>query len=349
MRVLITGNMGYVGSVLIKYLKKEYEDIRIVGLDTGFFSHSLTGTDFLPEILTEKQVFKDIREISKEDIVGVDSIIHLSAISNDPMGMEFEEVTEDINQKASINLAKLAVKEGVKNFVFASSCSMYGSSEMKNPKTELDITNPLTAYARSKINTEEELSRLDSKETIITCLRFATACGFSDRFRMDLVLNDFVTCALTSNKITILSDGSPWRPLIDVKDMSRAIAWAMQRSILNGGKFRSINIGSETNTFQVKELADIVSRLIPNTTISLNTEAPPDKRSYKVDFSLFKELAPNYQPKVKIEKSVFEIINGVKKMNFRDKDFRLSGYMRLNAIKILLSKKLINSELYWVK
>jgi nucleoside-diphosphate-sugar epimerase len=235
MRILITGNIGYVGPVLTRFLRENISDAELFGFDAGFFGHSLTGVEALPEILLDQQVFGDIRELPPKLLDGTDAVVHLSAVSNDPMGNKFEAVTGDINQQASVRLAKLAAERGVRNFVFASSCSMYGYAE-GGARKESDPTNPLTAYARSKIGAEKAFAELDLGKMTITSLRFASACGMSDRLRLDLVLNDFVACAIASGEITVLSDGTPWRPLIDVEDMARAISWAIVRRPENGGK-----------------------------------------------------------------------------------------------------------------
>ena len=259
-------------------------DAEFIGFDAGFFGHSLTGAKLLPEVLLDRQVFGDIRELPPELLDGTDAVVHLSAVSNDPMGNKFEAVTGEINQQASVRLAKLAAERGVRNFVFASSCSMYGYAE-GGARKESDPTNPLTAYARSKIGAEKAFAQLDLGEMAVTSLRFATACGMSDRLRLDLVLNDFVACAIASGEITVLSDGTPWRPLIDVEDMARAISWAIVRRPENGGKFLAVNAGRDESNYQVRELAEAVARQVPGTKVSINTSAPPDKRSYKVDFS----------------------------------------------------------------
>ena len=346
MKILITGNMGYVGSALIPYIKKTYQNVEIIGYDSGFFGHSLTGTDFLPEQGISTQYLGDIRSIKKSILEGIDAVVHLAGISNDPIGHEFEQVTEEINQKASINLAKMASIAGVKNFVFASSCSMYGAAN-NNARKETDDTNPLTAYARSKIGTENDLKKTNLGNMNFTSLRFATACGWSNRLRLDLVLNDFVACAISSKKITVLSDGTPWRPLIDVEDMSRAICWAAFRNEKNGGKFIAINAGSNSNNYQVKDLAYAVSKLVPKIDISINKNALPDKRSYSVDFSLYKKLAPDFQPVINIETSISRLIDGLKKINFNDEDFRNSNFMRLNTLKKHINEGRMGKDLYW--
>ncbi len=348
MRVLITGNMGYVGPVLARYLAQNERDIELIGHDTGFFGHSLTGVEILPETLFMRQFFGDIREISCELLEGVDAVVHLAAVSNDPIGNEFEEVTSAINREASVRLAKMSAKSGVKNFVFASSCSMYGQAE-GGARKESDQTNPLTAYARSKIGTEGDLQETDLGEMVVTSLRFATACGMSDRLRLDLVLNDFVACAITSGEITVLSDGSPWRPLIDVEDMARAIYWAMQRTADNGGQFLAVNAGRDENNYQVKDLANAVQNLIPGTSVSINQDAPPDKRSYKVDFTLYKSLAADFLPQITLEDSIVRLREGFGRMKFTDKNFRESPYMRLNTLRRHMAAGRLGKDLRWIR
>ena len=346
MRVLITGNMGYVGPVLTRLLRAKYPDAELIGYDAGFFGHALTGPSALPETMLSRQVFGDTRTLDPALLECVDAVVHLAAISNDPMGKEFEQVTNDVNRQASVDIATSASRAGVKNFVFASSCSMYGAAD-GGPRREMDPTNPLTAYAKSKIGTEDDLRDADLGDMIFTSLRFATACGMSDRLRLDLVLNDFVACALTSGEITVLSDGSPWRPLIDVEDMGRAIDWAITRKADNGGRWLAVNAGKSTNNYQVKGLAEAVQRHLPGTKVTINTDAPPDKRSYQVDFSLFESLAPDYLPKVDLDTSIARLVDGLRGMDFRDSDFRRSPFMRLNMLRKHLSSGRLDKTLHW--
>ena len=346
MRILITGNMGYVGPVLTRFLRHHRPDVELVGYDAGFFGHSLTGAETLPEVHVSRQYFGDVRAFPPELLNGVDAVVHLAAVSNDPMGKEFETVTEQINQRASVRLAQMAAEAGVRNFVFASSCSMYGLAD-GGARRETDPTNPLTAYARSKIGTEDDVRGVNLGGMVFTSLRFATACGMSDRLRLDLVLNDFVACAMTSGEITVLSDGSPWRPLIDVEDMARAISWAIERRRDQGGAFLAVNAGRDENNYQVKDLAISVVKQLPGATFSINTNAPPDKRSYKVDFTLFKELAPEFIPQVSLDQSIERLIAGCRRMNFSDPDFRNSQFMRLNTLRGHIAAGRLGSDLRW--
>ena len=346
MRILITGNMGYVGPVLTRFLRENLKDAELVGYDAGFFGHSLTGAGVLPEARLDRQVFGDIRDLAPALLDGVDAVVHLCAVSNDPMGDKFEAVTGEINQKASVRIAQLAAERGVKNFIFASSCSMYGYAE-GGARKETDPTNPLTAYARSKIGSEKAFAELDLGDMTITSLRFATACGMSDRLRLDLVLNDFVACAIASREITVLSDGTPWRPLIDVEDMARAILWAIVRKPENGGKFLAVNAGRDESNYQVRELAEAVARQVPGTKVSINANAPPDKRSYKVDFGLFQSLAAAYVPQVSLDQSIAGLCAGLVGMGFADRDFRNSPYMRLKMLERHMAAGRLAPDLRW--
>jgi nucleoside-diphosphate-sugar epimerase len=344
MKILITGNMGYIGPVLYREIRSSLPDAEIWGFDNGYFAHCLTNASYLPECDIDRQLFGDMREFPVEILNGFDALVHLGAISNDPMGDQYEGVTNAINDTASKNIAREARNRGVKSFVFASSCSMYGQATGE-AKSENDELNPLTAYARSKVAMEQELEQLAGDGFKVTALRFATACGMSPRLRLDLVLNDFVACALTTGKITVLSDGSPWRPLVHVKDMSRAMVWGLGRD--KGADFVAVNAGSDRWNYQIKDLAAKVAELVPGTDISINTDAPPDKRSYRVNFSLFSELAPDHQPVVDIDQAILELKQGLEGMNFADSNFRESNFMRLKMLESHIRNGTLSSELTW--
>ncbi len=348
MKILITGNMGYVGPAVTAQLRKSYPDTILEGIDLGFFAHCLTNAEVLPEYRLTRQHFADVRHFPKEILQGADAIIHLAAISNDPMGHAYENVTYEINHRASVELARLAREAGVKTFVFASSCSMYGFAE-GGPRTEQDALNPLTAYAKSKVLTEQGVQQLANENFKVTCLRFATACGMSPRLRLDLVLNDFAACAVASRKITILSDGTPWRPLINTRDMARAIDWAVNRDPAVSGDFLAINAGCNEWNFQVKDLAQTVAEIIPGTEISINKDAPPDKRSYKVCFDLYKKLAPDHQPVSDLRETIRELRDSLQAMNFHNENFRESRYMRLKVLAHLRETGLLSETLTWNK
>ena len=338
--------MGYIGPSVVQRLRTSYPDATLLGLDMGYFANRITNAVIFPECRVDLQYFADIRNFSKDLLKGVDAIVHLAAISNDPMGNKFEEVTYKINFRASIELAKNAKEAGVKSFVYASSCSMYGSADDR-PRTEDSPLNPLTAYAKSKVFTERDLEKLADNKFKVTSLRFSTACGMSERLRLDLVLNDFVAGAIVSKKITILSDGSPWRPLINIKDMAKAIDWAITRDITEGGEFLAVNVGSDEWNNQVKDLAEAAARVIPDVDVSINENAQPDKRSYRVSFDLFKKLAPNHQPEVDLISTIKELKDGLVAMDFRNSDFRNSKFMRLRVLTDLQDKGLLTDNLEW--
>jgi nucleoside-diphosphate-sugar epimerase len=346
MKILITGNMGYVGPAVNRQFRASRPGAVLLGFDMGYFGNCVTTPGALPECLLDVQYFGDMRSFPADILDGVDAVIHLAGISNDPMGNTYEQVTFDINHRSSVDVAKKAKARGVKAFVFASSCSMYGSADDR-PKKEGDPLNPLTAYAKSKVYTERDLQPLAGDGFKVTCLRFSTACGMSDRLRLDLVLNDFVAGAFTSKRITILSDGTPWRPLINIKDMARAIDWAIDRSPSTGGPFLAVNVGSDDWNYQVKDLAQAVALVVPGVEVSINPNAQPDKRSYRVNFELFKKLAPNHQPQVDLKATIQELWDGLTALRFKDADFRNSHYMRLKVLESLCDKGALDENLCW--
>jgi nucleoside-diphosphate-sugar epimerase len=346
MKILVTGNMGYVGPPVIRQLRRSYPDATLIGLDIGYYSTCSIPLDIQPELRLDQQYFADVRHFPETIFEGVDAIVHLAAISNDPIGNKFEDVTLDINHRATIALAQKAKYSGVSVFVFASSCSMYGSAE-GDARTEEAPLNPLTAYARSKVYSERDLQPLAGESFKITSLRFSTACGISDRLRLDLVLNDFVAGAVSSGKITILSDGTPWRPIIDVKDMARAIDWAIIRSKSASGDFLAVNVGSEQRNYQVRELAEAVARIIPGVDVQINPDAQPDKRSYRVNFDLYRQLAPDHQPIHDLDDSITGLRDGLQALNFKDSNFRQSLFMRLVQLTHLKERGYLTDTLQW--
>ena len=346
MKILVTGNMGSVGPLVLRRLRESHPQATLVGYDMAYFAHCLTGAPRFPESRADLQYFGDIRHVPEQILQGIDAIVHLCAISNDPMSAIFEKVTLDINHRASIDLARKAKQAGVKKFVFASSCSVYGFAE-GGPRREEDTLNPLTAYAKSKVQTEQDLASLASEGFTATCLRFATACGMSDRLRLDLVLNDFVAGALVSKRISILSDGTPWRPLIHVKDMARAIDWAIQRGAQDGGHFLTVNVGSDAWNYQVKDLAAAVANLVPNVEVSINKDAQPDKRSYRVNFDKFSKLAQGFLPLVDLQSAVKDLRDGLMAMQFHDHEFRMGELIRLVTLKRLRESGQLTDNLVW--
>ena len=343
MKILITGNLGYVGSELVKYFKTKYSDCYIIGYDTAFFSHCITSDGPVPEVFVDKQYFGDVRFFPENILTNVNVVINLAAISNDPMGNKFAQITNEINFLSAIRIAEFSAKNNVNHYVYASSCSIYGAAD-GSAKIETDQLNPLTSYAKSKADSEFALEKMKKNGMKVTALRFSTACGMSDRLRLDLVLNDFVASAVLNKKIEILSDGSPWRPLINVYDMCRAIDWASHRN--NDEEFIKINIGSNNWNYQVKDLAKAVARLIPSVEIIINENAQPDKRSYKVDFSLFSKLAPEYIPVKTLDETILELKNGIEKYANKLEDFRSSNLIRYNVLNNFIEESKYNENLF---
>ncbi len=348
MKILITGNQGYVGPIVARHLRRVLPHAVLIGYDTSYFALSTTNAAVWPERVLNEQVTGDVRDLPASLLAGVDAVVQLAAISNDPMGNSFAEVTDQVNCRSTVRLAKLARDAGVKRFVFASSCSVYGFAP-GGARRETDELNPQTAYARSKVESEAELAKLDLGEMITTSLRFATACGMSDRLRLDLVLNDFVASAVATGKITVLSDGSPWRPLIDVRDMARAIEWAITRDAAPGNGPLSVNVGATTANYQVKDLAAAVARAIPGTTVSINQSAQPDTRSYQVDFSLYAKLAPNHLPRIGLDRSIELLYQGLQEMGFNDPNFRASPFMRLKMLQGHIDAGRLTHDLRWLE
>ncbi|MCC6817115.1 MAG: SDR family oxidoreductase [Saprospiraceae bacterium] len=341
-RILIIGNLGYIGPVATRHFRSVHAELYIAGYDIGYFIPHFTHFGISNDTSLDVQHYGDVRNFNVDILTNYDSIIYLAAISNDPMGNAFEKPTLDINYLSAVEIARIAKGKGVKSFVYASSCSVYGFADGA-PRVEESALNPLTAYAKSKVNTEIDLASLADQNFKITCLRFATACGFSDRLRLDLVLNDFVASAIVDKKINILSDGTPWRPLIHVKDMSRAMDWACHR--LSGDHFLIVNTGSNIWNYQIKELAHAVQELFEDVQVFINPNAQPDRRSYKVNFDLFGKMAPLHQPQINLSEAVRELKLGLEKIHFSDRNFRASRYIRLKAIEHLIKCNDLDFEL----
>lgn len=337
--VLVTGSEGYIGAVLIpKLLKQGY---RVVGVDTCFYGR------FNKENRQFRLVKADIRNLEKVNLDKIDAIIHLAALSNDPIGALNPLLTKDINFKATIVLAKKAKEQGVKRFIFSSSCSIYGKGK-EDVVNENSPVNPLTAYAQSKISVENQLKKLADDSFCVGLMRNSTVYGYSPSFRNDLVVNDFTTCGFATKEIKVLSDGTPWRPLIDVRDLSDIFINFLQvdAELINGEIF---NIGFNENNFQVRDLLDIVEKQISGCKIIYTHKHDSDSRSYKVNFdklhSVIQEITMNWD----MEKSVRDLIKNLTKINYSKKDYIEGSYKRINNIKKLLGERKLNKKLFWYR
>ena len=343
-KILIIGHKGYVGTILVRYLNefKEYKK-SVFGIDTNLFSLNNYNKHNKYSI---SNLNLDCRKIKLNQLnPKPDIIIYLSAVSNDPMGKSYRVATKEINFLNCIKLAQQAKKLNIKKFIFASSCSMYGSSG-NTLKKESDKLQPLTDYAKSKVNSEKKLKKISSKNFKIISLRFATAAGLSDNLRLDLVFNDFIANAILKKEIELLSSGNSWRPLIHVNDMAKAFHWAIEYKIKKN--FLAVNIGSDKWNFRIIDLAKKISKIIKNVNIKISNSVI-DKRSYRVNFNLFKRIAPDYQPSMKFKTAVKELEIFLKKEKSHLKNFRNSPkWSRLSRLNNLIKKNKLNKKLYWL-
>jgi len=347
-RILVAGNLGYIGPVLTKYLKISKPQCTLVGYDTGYFSGCLTNPLETTDEFLSLQIYGDVRDVRSEQLHGIDCAIYLAAISNDPMGQRYAVATNEINNLAAVRFASLAKAAGIRSFVYASSCSIYGDGggEIKD---ERSAPSPLTTYAKSKLECEVQLKALASDEFFVTCMRFATACGASPRLRLDLVLNDFVASAIVNGEIEILSDGTPWRPLIDVEEMCRALTWAMDRRDASAGHFLALNVGYNDWNFTIADLAYLVRDTMNGITVKINNSASPDRRTYKVDFSLYTSLNENSKIRKPIEMTIRELTTCIESCECKLSDFRQSHLIRLNVLNSLRNANRVDSNLRWLR
>jgi len=339
MNILVTGNNGYIGKILVKSLiDKGY---KVIGYDTDYFSNCEIYNDDLTSV---QQITKDIRDVSEDDLNDIDVICHLAALSNDPTGNLNPTLTDDINHKASIKLAKLAIKKGVRKFIYSSSCSLYGVAEEK-ALTEESIQNPVTPYAKSKVDTEIDLKKLACKNFSPVFLRNSTAYGLSPMMRFDLVLNNLCGWAYTTGKIKIMSDGTPWRPLVHIEDICRAFIAIIESSndLVHNQAF---NVGQNKENYQIKDIAEVVKKIFPNCDIEYTFEHGSDSRTYNVSFDKISELK-NFKPQWNIEKGAKELLNAFKKYDLTIDDFQSKKYTRLKQLQFLLDSNKLNDDLYW--
>ena len=340
MKVLVTGNLGYIGSVLTEVLSKN--NIDFVGYDTGYFEDCLlyaVDNNF-------PQIKKDIRDINEDDLKNINTIIHLSALSNDPLGEFNSKITKEINYQATINLANLAKKNEVKRFIYISSQSMYGISNSTSELDEYDSEkNPVTEYAKTKWQAEIELNKLNDRNFSVVSLRPSTVFGMSPRLRCDIVFNNLVASAYTSGNIEIKSDGSPWRPVIHVRDVCSAIIAVLKAPVhLIQGK--AFNVGIKNGNYTVKNLAEVVNNSIKGSVLKFTNEHLKDPRTYKVSFKrILTELKDYYQPEWDLEKGAKELINYFDKINFTEEKFRGPMTNRLKHLSKSISNNLIDDNL----
>jgi nucleoside-diphosphate-sugar epimerase len=329
--VLITGNLGYIGSVLSKLVSEK--DYAVTGLDSSFFQECL----LCPTPSTINQINKDIRDVCHEDVEGHDAVIHLAGLSNDPLGELAPGLTEEINLGGTIRLAEISKKVGVKRFVYASSQSMYGVSTRDDELDEdLSDKNPLTSYARTKWDAELQLKEMATDQFLVTAFRPSTVFGVSPRLRCDIVFNNLVACAYTTGKIEIKSDGTPWRPVVHVRDVCSAfIAGLEAPEALVAG--RSFNVGIPNGNFTVRQLAEAAQRSVPGSSLVFTGEHGKDSRTYQVSFKrILTELKDYFLPEWDLDKGAQELVQFFKEVGFTEDDFRGSKTIRLKKLNQLV-------------
>ncbi len=339
MRILVTGHKGYIGSVLTPMLVEQGHEV--VGLDASFFDQCNFG-ESSPEI---PHINKDIRDITIKDVKGCDAIIHLAGLSNDPLGNLNPSLTYEINHVATVRLAKLASDVGVARFIFSSSCSNYGAAG-DSFLDESAKFRPVTPYGRSKVMAEKELTKLANSNFSPTFLRNATVYGLSPRLRFDLVLNNLVAWAFTTGKVFLKSDGTPWRPVIHVEDVSRAFIATLNASrdkIHN----QAFNVCITEENYQVRRLAEIVEETVPGSSIEFSRNAGPDKRNYRVDASKLFTTLPEFKPKWNVRLGARQLYEAYRRVGLQLEDFEGPRYKRIDHIKKLMKTHLLDASLRW--
>jgi len=341
MRVLLTGHDGYIGAVMAPYLLAAGHEV--TGLDSGLFA----GCDFGAYAPACPALARDLRDVTVRDLTGFDAVIHLAAISNDPLGDLNPACTYEINHHASVRLAALAREAGVPRFLYSSSCSVYGAASPDDVLDEKAAFRPVTPYGRSKVLVEEDVAKLAGAAFSPTFLRNATVYGVSPRLRGDLVVNNLVGWALTTGRVFLKSDGSPWRPLVHIEDVCRAFLAVLEapRDVVHGEAF---NVGRDGENYRMRDVAELVQQAIPGSQIELAEGAGSDPRCYRVDFGKLARSLPGFAPRWNVAAGVVELRDAFQRIGLRQTDLEGDRYLRIRHIARLLAEGRLDANLRWV-
>jgi len=340
MRLLVTGHNGYIGAVMVPILAQAGHEV--VGLDSDLFTQCTFGTAPPPI----PAITKDIREVEGTDLRGFDAIIHLAGLANDPLGDLNPSVTYEINHLASVRMATLAKAVGVPRFIFSSSCSNYGAAG-ESMKTETSDLAPITPYAISKVRVEQDVAKLADTTFTPVFLRNATAYGVSSRLRFDLVLNNLVAWAFATGRVYIKSDGTPWRPIVHIEDISRAVLTVLEapRELIHNQAF---NVGRSDQNYRIRDLAEIVKETVPGCRVEYAPDASPDKRSYRVDFGKFARTFPSFKARWDARLGAADLYAAYQRVGLKLEEFEGPKYKRIDHIKHLLQTGRLDASLRWI-
>jgi nucleoside-diphosphate-sugar epimerase len=341
MRVLMTGSDGYIGAIAAPTLLQR--GIDVTGVDTGYYRDGWLFDDRCPRPLT---LSKDIRHMTPRDVEGFDAVVHLAELSNDPLGEHNAETTYDINHRGSVNLAKACKAAGVPRFVYASSCSVYGAASDGSARDERSPTNPLTAYAKCKVLVERDVGAMADAQFSPVFLRNSTAFGASPRMRFDIVLNNLAGLACATREIAMTSDGTPWRPLVHIADISQAIQLALEapREAIHNEIF---NVGDDAQNYRIREVAEIVGRVFRGCSVSFGDNRG-DNRSYRISFEKIRRHLPGFKCRWSAERGAQQLHEVFSRVGFGDETFRFRAFTRLAQLKHLIATQQIDKDFYWL-